>query len=99
MAGAFACPPPGIRESGRRAKAPTACRRYPGKGPLCSLYLFIAVGVDRMAHLGTSMCIGVVLPQHIDVGEDEALAHLAPARGARRARGSVRGSGMPQSGG
>ena len=51
-----------------------------------------------MAHLGTSMCIGVVLPQHIDVGEDEALALLAPARGARRARGSARGSGRPQSG-
>ena len=44
-----------------------------------------------MAHLGTSMCIGVVLPQHIDVGEDEALALLAPRerhqKGARKCPG------------
>ena len=45
-----------------------------------------------MAHLGTSMCIGVVLPQHTDVGEDEALALLAPR--ARRPKGARKRPGM-----
>lgn len=45
-----------------------------------------------MAHLGTSMCIGVVLPQHIDVGEDEALALLAPRE--RRQKGARKRPGI-----
>ena len=45
-----------------------------------------------MAHLGTSMCIGVVLPQHIDVGEDEALALLAPRE--RRPKGARKRPGI-----
>ena len=45
-----------------------------------------------MAHLGTSMCVGVVLPQRIDVGEDEALALMAPR--ARRPKGARKRPGI-----
>lgn len=48
-----------------------------------------------MAHLGTSMCIGVVLPQHTDVGEDEVLALLAPR--ARRPKGARKRPGIGKS--